>query len=72
QMRPYTTEEIFSVLQSVDPQNVPEAQVIGDPRTVSSGPGKVEVDVPTTAGVVRLLLVPTPAGWRVAGYEQAG
>ncbi|MFN2495403.1 MAG: hypothetical protein ABR608_05795, partial [Pseudonocardiaceae bacterium] len=47
QMRPYTTEEIFSVLQSVDPQNVPEAQVIGDPRTVSSGPGKVEVDVPT-------------------------
>lgn len=72
QMRPYTTEEIFPVIQSVDPANVPEAQVIGEPRTVSSGAGKAEVDVPTTAVVVRLLLVPTPAGWRVAGFEQVG
>ncbi|MGH3905435.1 MAG: hypothetical protein ACRDTE_14790 [Pseudonocardiaceae bacterium] len=72
QMRPYTTEEILPVLQSVDPANVPEAQVIGKPRTVSSGAGKAEVDVPTTAVVVRLLLVPTPAGWRVAGFEQVG
>ncbi|MGH4012668.1 MAG: hypothetical protein ACRDSL_01755 [Pseudonocardiaceae bacterium] len=72
QMRPYTTEEILPVLHSVDPANIPEAQVIGTPRTVSSGAGKAEVDVPTTAVVVRLLLVPTPAGWRVAGFEQAG
>ena len=72
QMRPYTTAEIFSVIQSVDPANVPEAQVIGEPRTVSSGAGKAEVDVPTTAVVVRLLLVPTPTGWRVAGFEQVG
>ena len=72
QMRPYTTEEIFPVIQSIDPANVPEAQVIGDPRTVSSGAGKAEVDVSTTAVVVRLLLVPTPAGWRVASFEQVG
>lgn len=72
QMRPYTTPEIFPTIQSVDPANVPEAQVIGEPRTVSSGAGKAEVDVPTTAVVVRLLLVPTPDGWRVAGFEQAG
>lgn len=72
QMRPYTTPEVFPVVQSVDPANVPEAQVIGEPRTVSAGAGKAEVDVPTTAVVVRLLLVPTPDGWRVAGFEQAG
>lgn len=72
QMRPYTTEEIFPVIRTVDPANVPEAQVIGEPRTVSVGAGKAEVDVSTTAVVVRLLLVPTPAGWRVAGFEQVG
>jgi hypothetical protein len=71
-LRPYTTEELLPTLQSVDPVNVPEAQVIGEPRTVSSGAGKAEVDVPTSAVVVRLLLVPTSAGWRVAGFEQAG
>lgn len=72
QLRPYTTEELFPVLTTVDPANVPEAQVIGEVRTVSSGAGKAEVDVPTSAVVVRLLLVPTPEGWRVAGYEQVG
>lgn len=72
QLRPYTTEETFPLIQSVDPANVPDAQVIGDPRTVSSGAGKAEVDVPTTAGVIRLLLVPTPAGWRVASFDQVG
>lgn len=72
QMRPYTTEESLPILQSIDPANVPEAQVIGKPRPVSSGAGKAEVDVPTTTVVVRLLLVPTSAGWRVASFEQAG
>lgn len=72
QLRPYTTEELLPVLQTVDPANVPDAQIIGEPRTVSSGAGKVEVDVPTSAVVVRLLLVPTPQGWRVASFEQVG
>lgn len=71
-LRPYTTEETFPLIQSVDPANVPDAQVIGEPRTVSSGAGKAEMDVPTTAVVIRLLLVPTPAGWRVASFEQVG
>lgn len=72
QMRPYTTDESLAILRSVDPVNVPQAQVIGKPQSVSSGAGKAEVDVPTTTVVVRLLLVPTSAGWRVAGFEQAG
>jgi hypothetical protein len=72
QLRPYTTDDLFPQLQSIDPANVPAAQIIGPLRTVSVGASSAEVDVPTTAVVVRLLLVSTPAGWRVASYERAG
>jgi len=72
QLRPYTTDDLFPQLQSIDPANVPVAQIIEAPRTVSMGASSAEVDVPTTAVVMRLLLVSTPAGWRVASYERAG
>lgn len=72
QLRPYTTEELLPELSSIDPANVPAAQITEAPRTVSVSAGSAEVDVPTTAVVVRLLLVSTPAGWRVASYERAG
>ncbi|HWR48803.1 MAG TPA: hypothetical protein VN327_14515 [Pseudonocardiaceae bacterium] len=72
QLRPYTTDDLFPQLQSIDPANVPVAQIIEAPRTVSAGAGSAEVDVPTTVVVLRLLLVSTPAGWRVASYERAG
>jgi hypothetical protein len=72
QLRPFTTDDLFPQLRSIDPANVPVAQIIDAPRTVSVGAGSAEVDVPTTAMVVRLLVVSTPAGWRVASYEQAG
>jgi hypothetical protein len=72
QLRPYTTDDLFPQLQSIDPANVPAAQITEAPRTVSVGASSAEVDVPTTAVVVRLLLVSTPAGWRVASYERAG
>ncbi|HEV7451508.1 MAG TPA: hypothetical protein VGO16_08995 [Pseudonocardiaceae bacterium] len=72
QLRPYTTDELLPELRSVDPANVPAAKIIDEPRTVSSSASSAEVDVPTTVVVVRLLLVSTPAGWRVAGYQRAG
>jgi hypothetical protein len=72
QLRPYTTDELFPQLQSIDPANVPAAQIIEAPRTVSLGAASAEVDVPTSALVMRLLLVATPTGWRVASYERAG
>jgi hypothetical protein len=72
QLRPYTTDELLPELRSVDPANVPASQITGEPRMVSSGASTAEVDVPTTAVVVRLLLVSTPVGWRVAGYQRAG
>jgi hypothetical protein len=72
QLRPYTTDDLFPQLQSIDPANVPAAQIIDQLRTLSVGASSIEVDVPTTVVVVRLLLVSTPAGWRVASYERAG
>lgn len=72
QLRPYTTEELLPELRSIDPANVPAAKIAGEPRTISSGASSAEVDVPTTGVVMRLLLVSTPAGWRVAGYQRAG
>ncbi len=72
QLRPYTTDELLPELRSVDPANVPAAKITGEPRTVSSSVSSAEVDVPTTVLVVRLLLVSTPDGWRVAGYQRAG
>ena len=72
QLRPFTTDDLFPELRSIDPANVPAAQIIDVPRTVSVSAGSAEVDVPTTAVVVRLLVVSTPAGWRVASYERAG
>ncbi|MGH3898448.1 MAG: hypothetical protein ACRDTA_09365 [Pseudonocardiaceae bacterium] len=71
QLRPYTTDELVPELRSVDPANVPAAKIIGEPRTVSSSARSAEVDVPTTVVMVRLLLVATPEGWRVAGYQRA-
>ncbi|MGH3873315.1 MAG: hypothetical protein ACRDSR_17710 [Pseudonocardiaceae bacterium] len=72
QLRPYTTDELLPELRSVDPANVPAAKIIGAPRTVSTSVTSAEVDVPTTGVVMRLLLVATPSGWRVAGYQRVG
>lgn len=72
QLKPYTTDELLPELRSIDPANVPEATIAGEPRTISSGASSAEIDVPTTGVVMRLLLVSTPAGWRVASYQRAG
>ncbi|MGH3991579.1 MAG: hypothetical protein ACRDSN_03840, partial [Pseudonocardiaceae bacterium] len=61
QLKPYTTDELLPELRSIDPANVPEATIAGEPRTISSGASSAEIDVPTTGVVMRLLLVSTPA-----------
>lgn len=72
QLRPYTTEEYLPLLSSVDPANVPSRAVTGPPRAVSVTAGSVQVDVPTDGALLRLTLIRTAVGWRVAGYERAG
>ena len=72
QLRPHTTEEYLPVLRSVDPANIPSRAVTGPPRAVSVTAGSVQVDVPTDGALLRLTVIRTAVGWRVAGYERAG
>jgi len=70
-LRPYTSEEYLGVLAAVDPANVPATTVTGEPQPVRVSPRSVQVEMPTDALTLLLLLVDTEDGWRVAGYEQA-
>lgn len=72
QVEPYASEGLVPDLRTVDPANVPDGEVAGPPRTVSVGTGTAVVDVPTSAAILRVDLVDTPAGWRVTSYERAG
>lgn len=70
-LRPYTDEEYLGVLEGVDPANIPSTRVTGDPKPVEVRERSVEVEVPTDALTLRLLVVDTADGWRVAGYQRA-
>lgn len=69
-LRPHTTEEYMAVMDSVDPANVPARQIAGEPEVVLSHPKSVEVEVPTDGPRLRLTVIQTDRGWRVANYEQ--
>ncbi|MGH3624338.1 MAG: hypothetical protein ACRDQ5_21555 [Sciscionella sp.] len=70
-LRPYTTEEYLPVMRSVDPANVPASKVTGAARATSSYTSSAEIVVPTDGGELRLSVIRTPQGWRVAGYTKA-
>ncbi|MGQ0573745.1 MAG: hypothetical protein ACT4RN_06005 [Pseudonocardia sp.] len=70
-MRPYTSEEYLGVLAAVDPANIPATRLTGEPRPVRVAPRSVQVEVPTDALTLLVLVVDTEDGWRVAGYERA-
>jgi hypothetical protein len=70
-LRPFTTDEYLGVLSGVDPANVPASKVVGEPRAVRVAARSVQVDVPTNTVTLRVLVVATEDGWRVAGYEKA-
>jgi hypothetical protein len=69
-LRPFTTDEYLGVLTGVDPANVPASQVVGEPRAVRVAARSVQVDVPTNTLTLRVLVVDTEDGWRVAGYDR--
>ncbi len=71
QIRPWTTEAYWPRLLTVDPASVPSSAVTGPPKPVSRTRTSIEIDVPTDAVVLRLTLVLTPVGWRVASYGPA-
>jgi hypothetical protein len=70
-LRPTTTEEYLGVLSNVDPGNIPATRVTGEPRAVRVAPRSVQVQVPTDALTLIVLVVDTQTGWRVAGYDRA-
>lgn len=69
-LRPFTTQEYLPTMSSVDPANIPASRVTGEPKAVNSYTSSVEVDVPTDALVLRITVVKTGDGWRVADYSQ--
>jgi hypothetical protein len=70
-LRPYTTEEYLPTLAEVAPENIPATDVTGEPQPVQVRPRSVQVEVPTDAVTLLLLVVDTESGWRVAGHDRA-
>jgi len=70
-LRPYTTDEYLGVLAGVDPGNIPATRVTGEPRPMRVAERSLQVEVPTDALTLVVLVVDTEAGWRVAGYDRA-
>lgn len=70
-MRPFTTDEYLGVLAAVDPANVPATAVTGPPKPTRVAPRSVQVEIPTNALKLSVLVVDTDAGWRVSRYERA-
>lgn len=66
-----TTAEYLGLLQTVDPSNIPATRVTGAPRPVRVSPQSVQVEVPTDATTLIVLVVGTDAGWRVSDYDEA-
>ena len=69
-LRPFTTDEYLGVLTGVDPANIPASKVVGTPKAVRVASRSMQVDVPTNALTLRVLVVQTEDGWRVAGYDR--
>lgn len=69
-LRRTTTDEYLGVLAGVDPGNIPATRVTGEPRPVRVAPRSVQVEVPTDALTLVVLVVRTEDGWRVAGYDR--
>jgi hypothetical protein len=70
-LRPTTSDEYLGVLSGVDPSNIPATRVTGEPRPVQVATSSVQVEVPTDALTLIVLVVETEDGWRVAGYDRA-
>ncbi|MCK2240764.1 MULTISPECIES: hypothetical protein [unclassified Crossiella] len=70
-LKPFTTDEYLGQLASVDPRMVPSSKVTGKPSSISATTSSVEVKLPTDKIVLRLTVITTAAGWRVASYTEA-
>ncbi|MFI7510860.1 hypothetical protein ACIBSS_28980 [Micromonospora aurantiaca] len=65
-MRPYAVPAYADLLATVDPTNVPATRVTGAEPVVTATAQRVDVDVSTDAGVLRVVCVRSGARWLVA------
>ncbi len=70
-LRPYTTDEFVTVMESVNPANAGEA-VTGAPKPMESTRTSMVVRLPTDVGALQVTAVRTQDGWRVANYTGEG
>jgi hypothetical protein len=68
-LRPLSTEEQITTMETVDPANVPASAVTGAAVATANRGSSVVVAVPTDGGALRVELIATPQGWRVSSYE---
>jgi hypothetical protein len=67
-LRPMTTPEWITQMQTIDPATVPTA-ITGPPQPLSSTATSMQVRLPTNETPVQLTLINTPQGWQVAEYD---
>ncbi|QFZ16860.1 hypothetical protein [Saccharothrix syringae] len=71
ELRPYTSNELFPRLESIDPVNVPV--VIDQPvKAVRSFTDSVEFEAPLEDGKLVVTVAKLPEGWRVHEYDKVG
>lgn len=72
QLAPLVVPEYLAVLDSVEPDTIPDTEVTGEPAVTSRSSAMVEATVPTNAGGLDLVLLAQPDGtWRVRSYDRA-
>ena len=70
QLAPLTTEELLPQLSSIDPANIPSTAVTGTAEVITSSRSAVEVRITTDGAQLRLTVIATTVGWRVAAYNR--
>jgi hypothetical protein len=70
-LRPYSEEELITVMSTVDPANIPATEVTGPATAIVSYTTSVEASLPTNGGTLSITVISTPQGWKVAHYEKA-
>ncbi|MFI6129442.1 hypothetical protein [Micromonospora sp. NPDC051141] len=64
--RPYAIPAYADLLATVDPANVPATRITGSARAAAATAERVDVDVPTDVGVLRVVCVAIGGRWLVA------
>lgn len=68
-VRPYAAPGYAALLDTVDPANVPADAVLGQARVVQSTTQRVDFDVPTNAGTIRVTCVHQGTRWLVLSVQ---